>query len=832
MKYVGIDLGTTNSAICSYDGELVWLYKSPEQHDVTPSAILFDKRGNKFIGSRAYDNAPGNPKAAATLFKRFMGTGTPVNLPAVNRTMTPEECSAEILKVVFGLLPEDIRKDSDTGTVITVPAAFNQMKKDATMSSAEMAGIGRVALMQEPVAAVMSVMHRRKSDGIFLIYDLGGGTLDIALAESISGNVSLLSHDGIEMCGGRDFDLALVNNIVVPWLLDHFDLPSELSKDPVYETLWRMAVWATEKAKIELSGRDEAVVGLSDMELRARDLSGNEIYLEVGIDRARYDELIASKVDDSIQVAREAMKIAGLGPQDIERIVFIGGPTFYKPLRDKVALELGIAPSTEVNPMIAVAEGAAIFAESIDWASRSRGRKSSRGALCTGGTIDISFDYIARTPGTRARVVPKFGRRNFSGSGFEFQIDSLDTGWSSGRVSLKDGAAVELSLPKPGENTFKVFVFDENGSPVTLDQDRIVISRTAATIDAIPASHSISMEAREKIGGRIGLDFLVRRGDQLPKKGKKIFKAEESLWSGKTGSIKFKLWEGEIEDPIEYNRFIGIFEIKGSDFNDGVIAAGSDLICDYEVLDSGNIRLDVTIPSIGGAFHSRNMYSRQEGQIDYTKASKLIAEQLLEAMKRLGEMASKIDDPQLEKAREKLEQAESIKAGESDPETAKQAMDGIDEARRLLALARKEHLREIRQLEFDKTVEFFSEYVRQYARQSELSTIDNLVKTAQRSIDNNSGDFEYLLGEVRSRNFWILWRQDWFVIERFKWFSEDSHLFGDAEKHRELISIGMKVLKADNVDELRNVVIQLERIRIHSGGGDEMFARGNLLRSY
>ncbi|MCK5665612.1 MAG: Hsp70 family protein [Thiotrichaceae bacterium] len=157
-NYVGIDLGTTNSAISSFDGENIKLYKSPDQTDVTSSAIFIDKRGNKFVGARAYNNAAMNPDNAATLFKRLIGTSTPINLPAVGITMSPEECSAEILKILFGYLSDDIRNDPETGTVITVPAAFNQMQKDATAAAAEMAGIGNVALMQEPVAAVMSVM--------------------------------------------------------------------------------------------------------------------------------------------------------------------------------------------------------------------------------------------------------------------------------------------------------------------------------------------------------------------------------------------------------------------------------------------------------------------------------------------------------------------------------------------------------------------------------------------------------------------------------------------------------------------------------------------------
>ena len=281
-NYAGIDLGTTNSAICSFDGENLRIYKSPEQHDVTPSAIYVDKRGRKYLGRAAYDNAAKDPDNAAVLFKRVIGTSTPIKLLAAGRTMSPEECSAEILKVLFGYLPEEIRNNVETGTVITVPAAFNQMQKDATMSAADMAGIGRVALMQEPVAAVMSVMRQRKGDGVFLVYDLGGGTLDIALAESISSRVNLLAHGGIAMCGGRDFDRMLLDNVVKSWLLDNFDLPDDFTVSPEFKSLGKMATWVAEKAKIALSSSEEVLISDPAFDgMNFKDRSGKEIYLDI-----------------------------------------------------------------------------------------------------------------------------------------------------------------------------------------------------------------------------------------------------------------------------------------------------------------------------------------------------------------------------------------------------------------------------------------------------------------------------------------------------------------------------------------------------------------------
>jgi molecular chaperone DnaK len=120
--YIGIDLGTTNSAICSFDGQTTRIWKSPEQNDVTPSVFYIDRRGNKYIGTRAYNAAIRNPNNAASLFKRYMGTKTRLKLSGAKLEFSPEECSAEILKVLFGYLPEEIRNDPDLGTVITVPA--------------------------------------------------------------------------------------------------------------------------------------------------------------------------------------------------------------------------------------------------------------------------------------------------------------------------------------------------------------------------------------------------------------------------------------------------------------------------------------------------------------------------------------------------------------------------------------------------------------------------------------------------------------------------------------------------------------------------------------
>lgn len=308
-------------------------------------------------------------------------------------------------------------------------------------------------------------------------------------------------------------------------------------------------------------------------------------------------------------------------------------------------------------------------------------------------------------------------------------------------------------------------------------------------------------------------------------------KAQETLRAGSVNSLKFKLWEGEITDPISDNRFIGMFEIKGSDVDEDMIGAGAELICEYEIRDSGNIALDVSIPSIGSSFHSgRNFYSQQDAQIDYSSASKLITEQAASIQQRLDEMEANVDDPKLIQAREKLQQAQAIQMGETDPETAKQAMDDIQEVKRLLAIARKNNLSTIRQLELGKVVSLFDEVLRQYARPSEALSFDNLAKTAQRAIDAKNPDFEAFLNELRNKNFSILWQQDWFISDRFKWLSQNQYLFPDTNEHAQLCVAGEQALANNDAERLRDVVVQLDSIRIISGDEDELMASANILR--
>lgn len=821
--YIGIDLGTTNSAICSYDGTNVRVWKSPEQNDVTPSAIYVDKRGNRYYGNKAYNQAPYNPTNSATLFKRFMGTSTKIELESAGLSLTPEECSAEILKVLYGYLPEEIRNDPETAVVITVPAAFNQMKKDATLQAAKLAGINNVALMQEPVAAIMSIMRTSKQEGIFLVYDLGGGTFDVSIAENINGKVNLLAHGGIEMCGGRDIDRMIYNQIVIPWLRKNFTLPEDFLINRKYKTFCRIAQWATERAKIELSALETSTIALSEGEARTYDEDNNEMYIDIDLNRNQVDSIISDLVKETVDSCRETLKKAGLSANDLECVVFVGGPTNYKLLRDKIAYELSVPVKIDVNPMTAVAEGASIFAESIDWSSSTHNRKSANETIKT--DIELSFKYTARTSNDSAKVMCVLEKEL---NGHTIQFTSLDTGWSSGNAILKDNLMVSLPLSQNGNNSFTVKVFNEFGHEQPIGTNIIVITKTLATIAAIPASHSIAVEVVDKLGGVPTLEFLVEEGDALPKKGTTLFKAGQTLKAGTNDSINIKLWEGDIQSPITDNRFIGVYKIVGTDFDAGVIPTGADIECEFEMSDSGTICLGASVPCIGASFNNRNFYSRH--QIDLTDVDG-IAEDGRKVLERIEDMAEKVDDPKLTEAKKKAEKAASIDSQpQREPEELLKANDELLQAKKLISEARQANLKPIRQMELDSCVEFFDKSVRRYARPEEEQSFDNLAHSAQRAIDNDDRRFDNYLDNMKTKNTIILIRQDWFIVDWYQRAVTSSANYIDIGRFNELKKLGDAALANDDIDQLRQILFELLSIKIHNDSGDGMYDIPNIVK--
>ena len=811
MKYfVGIDLGTTNSAISTFDGENVRVWKSKkDQSDVTPSAIYVDKRGRRFYGKKAYENSFNQPESCAMLFKRFMGTNTKFKLGG--EELTPEECSAEILRELFKNLPDEIRENKgEIGTVITVPAAFNQMQNAATLEAAKFAGLGKVALMQEPVAAIMRVMKDNQGDGKFLIFDLGGGTLDVAIAERISGKVNFLANGGLTMCGGRDLDKILLNKFVVPWLEEIYSLPEDWTSQEKYRRLLGTATYMTELAKIELSATSHVKV---EGETGIEDDNGEEIYLDVEINRDDYDKEVYSTLMKAVETAQATIAKSGLTAADIDKIIFIGGPNNYKPIREKVVAELGIPGSMEVNPMTAVSEGAAIFAESVDWTSQEHERKSTRELFKSDVDLGLSFRYESRTPDKKARVAVALEKKI---AGYTFEITSDGSDWTSGVMELSDKKLVAVPLNKRGENKFLAAVYNKDGDEVSLANKTIIITRTFANVGALLAPHSIGIEVKEQLDSDVSrLDYLVREGDALPAKGQKKFRAAQRVRAGSDDSINFKMWEGEIEDNVADNRFIGQMKISGADFDFGAIVEGAEIICNYAIDDAGSVTLDVEIPAIAETFNSgKNFYSRQEGQINHDEMTSQLnrdGKVLLEKVREMGNLVeSDADYDKLRRAGEVASAAINADRKNLDREEIQHIVNDLLEAKKFLSVIRKINLQVFREQELNNLRDYFAESFEKVVTPQEQEQFDRLLNRAQSLTRRNDGAFERILKQARGLKKRVLWRDDDYIQDLFLY----AKLYWNrGEESSKLVAAGDKAVAKKNFNEVRKIIEAMYSLR-------------------
>ena len=821
--YIGIDLGTTNSVICSFDGRNTTVWKSPEMSDVTPSVIYIDRRNNRFYGRRAYDMAPLNENNAASLFKRYLGTNMKFTLRG--QEMTPEECSAEILKVLFGYLPPEIASDPETATVITVPAAFNQMKKDATLDAARLAGIERVTLMQEPVAAVMSVMKVAPGDKTFLIYDLGGGTFDVSVAESIGSRVNLLAQGGREMCGGRDLDRLIFRRIAAPWLEAHFRLPENWTQDPAWRTLSRLTMYACEQAKIELSYMLQTEIRMDEMRLNIRDLDGEEIYLAAPLTQADVNALLEDTIQETVEVTRQTLKKIGLQEKDVGQIIFIGGPTKYAPLRQRVLAELGVPAGATVDQMTAVAEGASIYAESVDWGDTQHHRKQSREEV--NAARDLVFRYEKRTAADSAKIAFVAQRA----VDLTLEISCEQTGWTSGRIRMTKSTMLTLPIAVSGENSFRIQLWDAAGHQLDVNQSRIVITRTMAVIGTIPASSPIAIKALDRVGGKAVPIYLVEENDPLPKSGQLTLMAGQTIHAGSEDALVFTLWAGGVKDPIEDNRYSGTYRISGTSLPEGSVTAGTEIICDYEMSDSGALRLGVCIPSIGVSLHARNYYSRQEGQTALDDQPHLL-QQVASLEKRIALIQGRLSDtPELAAMSRKVAEIRDVAEHSEDPESLLKANNDLLECLRALSHVRETHRRDIRLLDLDQVTESF-ELFKKNATESEIAAFHSCREAALRAVDRDTGAFEVNMVELGTRLNALLWRNDAVILLNLKSRLAHPDRFTDRAKFDQLRAAALTAEKNNNINELRRILSELMSIEKPDSvsGAEHMLEQVNVVR--
>lgn len=346
-KIIGIDLGTTNSCVAVMEGGKPVVIANSEGSRTTPSVIAFSKNGDRLIGEAAKRQAVTNPDRTIASIKREMGTDYRISID--KKKYSPQELSAMILQKLKKDA-EEYLGDTVTEAVITVPAYFNDTQRQATKDAGRIAGLEVKRIINEPTAAALAYGLDNEEPRKIMVYDLGGGTFDVSIIEIGGGVIAVLATAGNNHLGGDDFD-----ERVTQYLLQEFKRTEHIDLSKNKMAMQRLREEA-EKAKKELSSVTSVNINIPFITME----KDGPKHLDVTLTRAKFEELIYDLVEQTALPVQNTLRDAGLTPDQLDKVLLVGGSTRVPAVQEKVRKLIGIEASHNLNPDECVALGAAI----------------------------------------------------------------------------------------------------------------------------------------------------------------------------------------------------------------------------------------------------------------------------------------------------------------------------------------------------------------------------------------------------------------------------------------------------------------------------------------
>ncbi len=669
--YVGIDLGTTNSAAAVFDGERVSVVRNAQGATVTPSVVRLDKQGRVTVGTRARRFLEQDPTNTAAEFKRLMGTGKPIEFPAAATTRKPEELSAEILKALRQDITDQLSVTIDRA-VISVPALFELPQSAATSEAARLAGFGRVELLQEPIASALAAGWRADGDGAgtWLVFDLGGGTFDASLLETRDGLLRVVGHDGDNFLGGRDFDWAITEHLasqlpVVP-----------RRNNPAHAGALRVLRMAAEDAKIELSRGERAQVTLAQPLV----IDGQDVEVDLELQRATVERLCAPLVDRAIEVCVRLMTTHGLGSGQLARLVMVGGPTVMPMVRARVAARLETTIAEGHDPMTLVAQGAALYAATAGLDGRAA-------SLAVPAGRQVWLQYPAVSSDLTPHVVGKFIGAD---PPVKVKLARSDGAWTSSEATVgPDGTwLTTVTLLARRACTFQIEARGAGGEVVIVSPPSLTIVQ-GLTIGDPPLSRTLGVALAN---GHV--QTYLERGAPLPARRTFTHHTIETVAKGSSDSVlRIPIVQGELSQA-HLCRLVGTLDIGGDAVID-TVPTGSAVEVTIELDRGGRLAARALVPAIGQMFeHVAHLLVPDAAPEALDAALRDLRRQLMElrtdAFRHgLGQMIEKLDriESRLSEAERDIDAAHG---GDADAaQRARRALLDVDATMAEADLARK-----------------------------------------------------------------------------------------------------------------------------------------------
>ncbi len=663
----GIDLGTTNSALARMELGEPTIRKTDTLKDTLPSCVGFNRKRAVIVGDPAMNALRSDILAAQRAvrngdeffhnffieFKRTMGTDKFYQSTNMDRGFSSEELSAEVLKKLRSLvIDEEFRS-----VVITIPAKFTANQKDATLKAAELAGFEHCELLQEPIAAAMAYgLGSASMDGRWLVFDFGGGTFDAALIRAEEGILRVQDTEGDNYLGGKNLDLAAVDELLIPHLTQNFAIESFLEEAEVAEYLRHALKSFLEPARIQLSF-SETVNILSDPDDFPEDDDGNEIELDLRLTRQMLYSAERPIFQRAIDICQDLLKRNSLSGSDLDALILVGGPTFSPNLRQMLREQITEKVDSSIDPMTAVARGAALYASTISISETKRSESADLTA------VQLLLGYEPTTVETSELVTIHLAEGTPNRSGLQVEIERGDKGWSSGRCSIGGlGEVISVQLEEGKSNFFTVSLYDERGDRVPCDPDQFTILQ-GTKVGRATLPYHFGIEAKDPDSGK--LVFLplpgLEKNKSYPATGvMNDLKTQKPAGPG-VGEILIPIYEGDSNargTRAIYNEHVYDAVIKGDDLR-AFLPAGSSLELTVQLVRDGEITMKAYFPSLDDTLTIPvNTENRQSA-----KDSGSLYDELKEAdyiLEKLEDMTEHIDSSRLEKLSDKLIEAENL----------------------------------------------------------------------------------------------------------------------------------------------------------------------------
>ena len=799
----GIDLGTTNSAIAKFIKGEVIIFSNPQDYGrITLPSVVSYKKNKITVGSKAKEFLEKDPKSVVGVFKRKMGTSESFQIKSIGESKTPIELSAQVLKELKTFVNTGETMDA---AVITIPASFDTIQSNATKESGFQAGFKQVVLLQEPIAASLAYANMKKERemkaGQWLVYDLGGGTFDVALIQIKDGEMKVLDHEGDNFLGGADFDRMIVEKLVIPKIQEDYsftnledDMKSASGKlNSKYYVMLRRA----EEAKITLSSKTSAEIVVDGFD----DEKGNEVDMEIVITRSEFNELIKPNIDATADMIKRMLTKNSFNPVDLQFTLMVGGSTYIPFVRSRVEEVLQIPANCEIDPTTAVAIGAAYYA-----ATKPKELQTVTENKKMAISVKTSYNKASKESDElfSARVTGNI-------AGLSYRITRQDRGFDSGLKTLTERISEDLPLVDGAFNYFLLVVYDNQNNIVETDMEPIGIN-SGFSISGQPIPEDICLEVDDYDNpGKTRLKPIFSKNSILPLRSQAIsFPLNKGLIKGNdSDSIYINVLEGSHLALPEANKGIGFMEIKGTQIKRD-IAKGSDVEITIAITESRDISISVYLNMADQEFKQTFNPKERHTPVEFLK------EQVEELSVKLNlEIKEATEKEEFETAGllSKLKKDMEDVSSETESLTGDDVTDKryqLEDKKRKIAqeidsATRNKRIQQVKAQYHEMKAEC-ERVVNESGNDHERKIFNDIISQEEIFFTtNNPLKIQEKSDELHNIIFHIRWRLPDFLLSLFEWCRDNQARMNDHSQAKSLIDAGVFAIESKNWERLGEI---------------------------